>query len=700
MYQALTTLPFCAFIESLVQPDGFELVIFDTEIERGQKVIHDIRYQERLGVAFDPADASMPLIYALRSDFPVVPHQLSTETGRPARLCVYEQGYDEFKLDWSAVTFVEAIRNWLSLTARGELHQEDQPLEPLLLANRGILIFPPSIIHGQSFEVFPVNTRHKWTVLSARKSSLKATKGSLFYALVLQGQPQSHGIIDKTPGDLTALAQLLGKAKIDLFQVLKQAFGSLYTGKQYLEHRLLLLLALPKLRDRQATLFEHDFYAVLTADTIREVGEKLGFWRFQPAGRTVPQIRACKINVLIPHLEFSPEMGATVNGLEQSDSPPITLIGAGALGSQLFMNVARTGYGRWMVLDDDLLLPHNVGKHALSSEDVGKFKSEQVARRANELLNNPSFARAMVDNLLHPSHSDELAQALVASKAVVDASASIAVARTLALDTVTGGKKLSVFLNPLGTDLVLLAEDEAKTVTLDVLEMQYYRYLCHTSELADHLAPPKGIRYAVGCRDITSTLPQHLVALHAAIAAYALPQTIASPDAVVNIWESGMKMDVKHHQVPIFPVRVFQKQGWRIVLDGFVQEKISSARKAKLPNETGGILLGGYDQQRRIVYIVDSILSPKDSKEYPTAYIRGIDHVEEQLRAIAQKTAGYLKYIGEWHSHPPKCSLQPSSDDKRLFAWLSQHMQRIGLPPLMLIAGDDEQSEVYIEQVD
>ena len=46
----------------------------------------------------------------------------------------------EIAIDWSNV-FGE-IRQWLALTAKGKLHAEDQPLEPLLIDSKDKLIIP------------------------------------------------------------------------------------------------------------------------------------------------------------------------------------------------------------------------------------------------------------------------------------------------------------------------------------------------------------------------------------------------------------------------------------------------------------------------------------------------------------------------------------------------------------------------------
>ena len=146
------------------------------------------------------------------------------------------------------------------------------------------------------------------------------------------------------------------------------------------------------------------------------------------------------------------------------------------------------------------------------------------------------------------------------------------------------------------------------------------------------------------------------------------------------------------------PIRC-KKGEWTLCADeGFI-DKAHEARTRKLPNETGGVLLGSYDMQRKIVYVVDCLPAPPDSEEWPTLYIRGYRRLRLKIEKIQQITVNELQYIGEWHSHPPGCSVKPSHDDRQVFNWLSDHMKIDGLPPLMLIVGDPGKYAFYLGKI-
>jgi hypothetical protein len=109
-----------------------------------------------------------------------------------------------------------------------------------------------------------------------------------------------------------------------------------------------------------------------------------------------------------------------------------------------------------------------------------------------------------------------------------------------------------------------------------------------------------------------------------------------------------------------------------------------------LPNETGGVLIGAHDTQRRVLYLVDVLPSPSDSEEWPTLYVRGCRGLTQRISEIDEITGGQLGYAGEWHSHPRDCGPSPSGDDRKVFTWLQDHMSLEGLPAAMLVVGEGD----------
>ncbi len=67
--------------------------------------------------------------------------------------------------------------------------------------------------------------------------------------------------------------------------------------------------------------------------------------------------------------------------LARLETVPITLCGAGALGSLLADNLARQGFRQWTVIDRDRVEEHNVGTQLYGESEVGAWKVEALRAR-------------------------------------------------------------------------------------------------------------------------------------------------------------------------------------------------------------------------------------------------------------------------------------------------------------------------------
>ena len=295
------------------------------------------------------------------------------------------------------------------------------------------------------------------------------------------------------------------------------------------------------------------------------------------------------------------------------------------------------------------------------------------------------------DVMFPGKYAGEIKAALERAEIILDMSASVSTARFLSLNVEGSARRVSLFMNPSGQDLVLLAEDKGRKVRLDQLEMQHYRAIATDDALSGHFQPTEGRRrYGQSCRDVTSTLSQDYVALHSAVGSRAIRETSSAPEARISVWRADSKGNVKKSDIPVSAGIQFERGKWLVCTDEHLLRKLSGYRAAKLPKETGGVLLGSFDMERKIAYVVDTLPSPPDSVEWPALYIRGARGLKAAVDSISEKTDGMLEYVGEWHSHPVSCPPIPSSDDLQVFAWLTARMEKEGLPPLMLIISDTD----------
>ena len=105
----------------------WELLEVDIEaIELPQYPIFPVKSIERIKIKI--ANDCLPVVFC-RQDFPLVPHLNVYENGDKT-LCLFDVPFHDIKYMFNASMFVNRIVYWFSKTARGELHQSDQPLEP------------------------------------------------------------------------------------------------------------------------------------------------------------------------------------------------------------------------------------------------------------------------------------------------------------------------------------------------------------------------------------------------------------------------------------------------------------------------------------------------------------------------------------------------------------------------------------------
>lgn len=686
------------------QANTADVVVLDLEIECPRDPVHDIHTVERVSIAFPHDGERMPDVVSLRRDFPAVPHLNLQPEEFPRSLCLYDRPYEELQARLTGRALVDRTREWFALTARGELHGLDQPLEPLLQPTVNLLVLPAdnvTVTHeGTGHLAVSGHTDERGvTVLQAlHPEQARGREAKPTLVLFLKTPPKPHGVIRRLPRTLDELAQLLDDVTgADLIGHLRTQLRSLINEDQIRDEHVVLVLVLPKQRVEGGPVESHEWRAFLLDQQVHDFGVSLGAWKKEGAylGLLLAFDTACTgLNVEMTPLnvifDLSRSTAATMNGTAVY-AGRVVAVGAGALGSQVVTHLVRAGWGEWTVIDDDTLLPHNLAKHALFGNVAGMPKPEALAFFLNHTVQGPPIVTALNANVLRPGDKrDAVEQAINEAQVVIDIAASVPVARQLAR-TSSPARHASVFLNPTGRDLVALVENADRSVRLDHLEHQYYQLLVEEPALSGHLRGPDGRkRYGLSCRDVSSTIAQDDVAEHAARASRHLKAVLALPGAALRVWTR--EVDEAVPRVYERPVVAMTEEGfgtWTLVVDPRVVECAQALREKRLPKETGGTLIGGYDLSQQRLYVTGLLPSPPDSGEYPHAYERGTAGLGEQFDLVRGRTAGLLEYVGEWHSHPAGHSSRPSQDDRTLFAWLKHEMELDALPPLMLIVGED-----------
>ena len=517
-------------------------------------------------------------------------------------------------------------------------------------------------------------------------------QGGSCLALIVNCEPQKHGVIQATPRTLKELHDLLLPAGADLMEVLRERIEDSEEESGLEDVSLILLIRLPKLRVAEGEVEKVELRAFAVAAPISAILEEAGRYAVDAdAVESQPPGKEIELVPLNPRPGFSRELAAGVNGESRADSSQVIAVGVGALGSQVVSNLARGGFGQWTLVDNDLLLPHNLGRHALGGQYLGVPKAIGLAILLNVTVDGPSLACGVpIDVLREAALSDQAIVDWKSGRTILDMSASVAVARHLCHDVESSARRVSLFLNPSGTALTLLSEDIARSVPLDLLEMQHYRALVSEPGLRDLLEPSSTMRSGVGCRDVSTQIPQDLVGLLSGIGSRGVRRALETDDAQISTWRvDKSNYTVSHTTVEVTNVRSRKKNGWRIFWDAQLESRLRRYRNEKLPNETGGVLIGAFDMDRRIIYVVDATEAPADSEECRNGFLRGLESLQEEIDAVQLATSDMLGYIGEWHSHPTS-SVAPSSLDRNVIRWVEETLNDEGQVGVVGIVGSKQ----------
>lgn len=123
-------------------------------------------------------------------------------------------------------------------------------------------------------------------------------------------------------------------------------------------------------------------WAFMTLKAVAEVGLALdvmqksgGVVGYLLGEQSIKEEKLTSIPVVILQVmhALSPALAAAMNGIDEREKK-IFAIGMGALGSQIFNNLIRAGFGRWTLVDPDVFFPHNGAHHFLGQWAVGHSK--------------------------------------------------------------------------------------------------------------------------------------------------------------------------------------------------------------------------------------------------------------------------------------------------------------------------------------
>lgn len=646
------------------------------------------------------SDMKVLPVVTVREDFPTVPHLNIHEDNVKKSLCYSDLSYHEIRHKLNGRFLLKCIENWFLKTSMNQLHQQDQPLEPFFPYVNNVIIWNGQL--GKPyFDKYIVENRE------FGKLMYQSINGEYYAVFSLYVPPDFSNLIHNMPKTLLDLLCSF-KNRDTIIVWLEDILSIVKTPKVYnayfrqeknkmLACKVLINIAIPKQRADETPVEAYDLRSFVTDKTLRDIltdyGLLLNRSKIEHIKRPSEDGANIAIHPFNVHLAQSKHGCKCANLINKVDGKEqIVLVGAGAIGSHILNNFLRSGYGKWIIIDNDYFWPHNIARHVLACNDIGYAKVKSL-ENLSHLIQSDSDLISIVADVFNenPSVDTAFSQADV----ILDASASIAVERYLALDIQSNARRISCFLNPQGTATVMLLESTDRTARLDLLEMQYYRELLTNEKYSDHMSLPETMMYSGTCRSISSRISQDNVSLSAALCSKAIKLHTSDANGEVIIWtHANDSVEKMSFMADKWITREYYD--WKIELSTSLLDEMRNNRKKALPNETGGVLIGAYDIARKRIYIVYQVRAPEDSISSPTSFIRGCANLPDRLKYIYETTLDNLTYIGEWHSHP-SVNTQKSTDDIKLHKAIVSYNSENCLPGCMMILGSDNFS-IFIDE--
>lgn len=415
--------------------------------------------------------------------------------------------------------------------------------------------------------------------------------------------------------------------------------------------------------------------------------------------------RWSKATLVRPFFGLVPEFPETLEAVSGEPALGYTaLLGAGALGSALLAHAVRGGADQVTVIDNDILLSHNMARHRASRFHIGKNKAELSVDLAMEWTLGARITPLTTDITMLTN--EQLAMVFKDCEGVWDTTANPLVRRRLsglenpALPVVRSeiyhqGRLGVTLLTSIGArpNLNNLFHQLIATAMDDDWVKEWLRYEESRSFLDEELL------LGFGCRSLTTKMPAYKVDSHAATA-FALAKHHSAESAArialhrindIGVSEGTKVFDAE--EVSVF-ADMTTTNGWTVFVSKSVIDQLHALRKTKAPKETGGYLFGAIDEDLSQIHVVAASPEPPGTIASATALELGPWGRTGHEQAFMRRTRGRLPPIGTWHSHPSSPPIASVTDRKTVESFKLEDAAK-GLPTIMAITGNNA-DEFYV----
>lgn len=379
--------------------------------------------------------------------------------------------------------------------------------------------------------------------------------------------------------------------------------------------------------------------------------------------RTPINIAECSLKEVVPIQALNKEMAERLSGTETILKKPVIMLGCGALGSKVAMNLARMGYTEQHFYDEDVILPHNLVRHYESGNYVVGCQKADVMKIEMDSMFSDNKSTSHTENIFY---IDSLLDGLI-----IDCTAS---RRIMFWATITDKIKSSMIRSEIyvgGKMGITLIEGTDRNPDIYDMQVSLYRKALDETIISQWLnyKQPEDMRYHIGfgCSSDTTILDDGTISNHASVVPHLINKYQDTEKGIVcvNYFDRD---DLSNNGVRIYemePMVFLEKiDGWSIHIRSSLYQTLYEYSKEKVENV--GVLIGSIENTIKRITIVDTFI-PEDNDRKADTVEMGKLGVKGYLKSLHAKTNGLLRYIGEWHTHIAG-DASPSQRDLKTFS--------------------------------
>jgi len=651
-----------------------------------------------------------PLAWSNRRDFPKdqLPHLNPKHPGSAANFCLHRGSIDSWFSEHNIIDYIQRIQEWLSDAASDRLIRKEDGFEATRIDDSiGYCIYEPSRLQDKikkewrlnrnksGFCIVPyvllknpekeplVGIKSSFTIkveypltenIPAKIIELNKEINSLYsetnqsdrYLFGILAWPPKKMIYKRFFADLPDTLEKLVTISDELEIPLQRAVNT------YLSKNLQLLAGIP------ITLVIPRPQNILKSDSNLELLNFVIHYDKWTKSLKDEKLLELKVSTMRQRSPLTIKRAKEISSIDSNfDIGKILFLGCGAIGSKFALHLVKSGQCKKITfVDNDEITPHNLIRHGLLNESLGKNKAyamknvvESIYYADKDSIKVDAINEDAISLFLGNNH-----EVLCQHSWLIDATASPVIRDVLVNENLPSALSICrCEIADNGKLGFISIEGPKRNPRLDDLLFFIFDLAIDHQEISNWLKSTKiqrdsnpdtileEIGIGISCNSDTMRLADDSVSFHASLFSLGFRKIAQKKSAnnhgflQISFNDIDRESNCVVQSYEIAPVSVILGENdkkWQIRVTADVQELLMQCLRKSNRNETGGLLIGQIDPKKKIIYITRILLAPPDSKCGPYAFERGVLDVPEEITKITESSGGMINYVGEWHTHP------------------------------------------------